>query len=44
MFSYEIGIVSDVTDRDLGREIAFLSLHVHEIIKRINNDKTQEPT
>ena len=44
MFSYEIGIVSDVTNRDLGREIAFLSLHVHEIIKRINNDKTQEPT
>ena len=38
MFSYEIGIVSDVTNRDLGREIAFLSVHVLEIIKRKNND------
>ena len=35
MFSFEIGIVSDVVNRDLSREIAFLSTHMLEIIKRL---------
>ena len=34
LFSYEIGIVSGVTDTDLEKDIAFLPAHIYEIQKR----------